>query len=429
MPLKTFKKTATKTATILPRGITLVNDEAHRNAPYLLTTYATGQRKRTFHASLSDALKAKAASKRITRAHGIAALAYDRAAHSDVEAARGIIAKTGHDVSMEDLAKFYADRVAKKLTGDVPTVTRAIAQLAEMKTEGIRRSHYHTDDLKYRLGVFEKAFGSRLISSFHRNEILDWLLGLKKRDGKTRASGRSVKNFLSALHNLFGYFARRGVIDTNPCATIGEDDLPSVETGKKGILKVEQGHALLRLIEERYPKLITWAVLRYFVSVRWAESQRFQSEWINAGARKIVIPGWFLDGEEKLQPGSKTRDDWVIDSLDPHFWKWIKAYPPKPGPIESPRPRTWWTITGRLKKLEGAGCLPAWPNNAWRHSFATYDLSAHRDQTRTSLILRHQSPRKLWSSYFASLVDRDVGLSYFAILPLGQRPTGPAAPK
>ena len=66
--------------------------------------------------------------------------------------------------------------------------------------------------------------------------------------------------------------------------------------------------------------------------------------------------------------------------------------------------------------LEAVG-LERWPHNALRHSFATYDLSAHRNQTRTSLMLKHRSPGRLWSNYLASLVPPEVGLRYFAIGP------------
>ena len=109
----------------------------------------------------------------------------------------------------------------------------------------------------------------------------------------------------------------------------------------------------------------------------------------------MVIPGWFLDGDsQELRPGSKTRDDWVIDSVDGHFWEWLESYPAPQGKFPCPSGRMWRRIREALLASTG---LAGWPHNALRHSFATYDLSAYRDQTRTSLMLRHRSLSALYA--------------------------------
>ena len=373
----------------------------------MLTTYVDGQKRRTFWPTKTAAIEEQAEQRRSAKKHGTEAHTYDRAAHAEYEEAKR---KLGGR-SLIEAANFFAQRNALDTPEEVPTITDAAARLVDLK-RSLKRAGRTVDDLEDRLNTFSITFGRRLISTITRNEVLDWLLNRKDK------SARTTRNMFSALNNLFAHAERREWILSNPCGKIDPDaDLPTIKKSRVAILTVPQGHAVIRTIEAHFPKYLHWALLKYFASVRSEEANRFQGEWIDASQKRICIPGWFIDGAGEQQPGSKTRDDWVIDQVDPNFWKWIKRYPAPSGPIPRPSNRQWKAMKKRFAAVEGEGCLPHWPVNGWRHSFATYDLSAHRDQTRTSLILRHQSPRKLWSNYLAYLIPTNQAKRYFEILP------------
>lgn len=404
---KITKKTDTETDTKPVRGIRYLSDPARHNAPWMLTTFIEGRKVRTFWPTKTAALEEQSERRRSDKKHGTEAHAYDRTAHAEYEDAKRKL--NGRPLS--EAVDFFTQRNALGTPEAVPTIAEASAHLVELK-RSLKRADRTVDDLESRLGAFSRAFGIRLISTITRNEILDWLIHRKDK------SARTTRNMFSALHNLFAYAERRGWILSNPCGKIDtSSDLPTLKKSRVSILTVPQGHGVLHAIEAHFVKYIHWALLKYFASARSEEANRFQGEWIDMKQHRICIPGWFMDGDGEHRPGSKTRDDWVIDQLDPCFWQWLERYPVPAGPIPHPSNRQWKAMKKYFATAKGSGHLPKWPHNGWRHSFATYDLSAHRDQTRTSLILRHQSPRKLWSNYLAHIIPAPEAKRYFKILP------------
>jgi hypothetical protein len=398
------------------RGIVKVSDPTRHRAPWKLSIYFNGKCSRTYHPTLAIARKAKATAQQMAKRSGTDAHSYDRASHAEYEAAKKL---AGSSASLVDIVKFYTERTAKGDTEPVPTVSAGIQQFIERKRNAERATKTvatYTDQLR----IFEKAFGPRLVSSITRNEILDWLLTLKSaRDPEKNLSARSTSNAFGAVKTFMRYAEDRSWVTADPCRKINrKSDLPTIKKGEVGILTVPQAHALLRMIEARYPRYIHWAVLKYFVGVRFEEAQRFHGEWIDAERKVIKIPGWYLNKEDgELTPGSKTRDSWTIDAIAPQFWEWIKRYPVESGQINFARERTWTFILKRMASIQGEGRIEQWPMNGWRHSFATYDLSLHRDMNRTALILRHQSPRKLNSNYLGTIVSKSIAAQYFMIKP------------
>jgi site-specific recombinase XerD len=401
---KTDTKSDTKKGT---KGIRFVCDPNHSKSPWMLTVFVGGKKKRSFWPTKTAAIKEKRRVEKVSVRDGATAHDYDRAAHAEYCAAK----KIAGNVSLVDVARFYAQRVDNAKAGEeTPKVNAAIEKLLETK-ETIKRSETHRRDLKARLGNFARTFGDRMLSGVSRNEIVDWLLGLK-------VATRSVRNSFNAVRNLFRYSERRGWIEVNPCRRIDpKTDLPPVIKAPVGVLSVAQGHALLHAIERERPRFLHFYLVQYFAGVRNEEARRFRGAWVDAKQKLLIIPGWILDGDSEPKPGSKTRDDWVIDGIAGEFWAWLDAYP-APAVFNSPTSRSWARIKRLWARAEGDGKITKWPHNALRHSFATYDLSAHRDQNRTSLMLRHQSPRKLWSNYLAKLVPSAEGEKYFAVTPL-----------
>ena len=64
-----------------------------------------------------------------------------------------------------------------------------------------------------------------------------------------------------------------------------------------------------------------------------------------------------------------------------------------------------------------AGCQNRdWPNNALRHSFASYHLAAHQDAAKTALQLGHIESRTLFAHY-RELVKPEDAKAFWKIFP------------
>ncbi len=294
------------------------------------------------------------------------------------------------------------------------TVAAAVEQYIAAKVK-LERSEKHISDLKDRLSTFAASFPERGIESISRNELLDWLLGLAP-----QLSSRSIWNFFGAVAALFSYAEKRDWLVINPFRKIDpKSDLPKKTKGAVEILTVNQGKAVMREIEQNYPQFIGWACIQYFLGIRAAESERFRGSWIRLDEKKILVPGWQIEGKKKMGV-TKTRNDWVIHDAPPAFWAWVKRYP---GSFQANRlANPNWKIWGRIRDtLINQKVLQKWPRNGFRASIATMHLSAFANPGRTSLLLRHRNPERLHANYLAELQPKHVGLAYLRLRPLKKK--------
>jgi integrase len=394
-----------KTAHGSSRGIRFRAEARYHKKPWEMTLYHDGTKTRSFHETEEDARKAKSKAERLKAKEGSRALSYDRDAHTEYSAAKAIV---GRNTPLVPLLRKLA--AAHGLTTERKTVGAAVEHLLEAKEkQGV--AHRTLKELRSRLRAFATSFPEREMESITRNEIVDWLNGLG-------LAGRTVWNFYALVGALFNYAERRDWIDKNPMRKIDpEADLPKVRKGKVAVLTVEQAAATMRHIEEHAPKLIGWACVQYFTGIRDAEAERLRGEWIDPKEKRIVLPGWHIEGAAAPEGITKTRDDWVMDHLPEAFWAWVARYPKAfgKGRLAYPSNRAWTKIRDDLIEKE---VFAVWPANGFRHSFATYHLSAYRDVSATSLILRHQNADRLWNSYLAKLVPPEVGLKYLSLQPV-----------
>jgi integrase len=94
----------------------------------------------------------------------------------------------------------------------------------------------------------------------------------------------------------------------------------------------------------------------------------------------------------------------------PTLAKWLTAYPPY-GQITGPNFRHELDYV-----IDAAGIRP-WPQNALRHSFATYYLALSQDAAKTAHELGHASPDMLYKHY-RGLSTQAAAKAYFGIFPV-----------
>ncbi|MDO8544411.1 MAG: hypothetical protein Q7S40_28560 [Opitutaceae bacterium] len=377
-------------------------------APWQLRLYHNGKETYTFHETEADAVTAKKKAAKKAKKHGTFALGYDRTAQLKYNEATRILGPKGDivEVARKEAARAASGYVAR-------TVPVAVAEyLAEKQT--LNRSRKHVQDIRQRLTKFAEAYPERDLETISADNILSFV-------NKQGPGARTKHNFYLLIACLFKHAARRDWVAKNPTLKIVVDaDLPAKSKGKVEVLTIAQGEAIMRQIERSESMYIAWACLQYFLGVRDAEAERFRGEWIQRKLKRIVIPGWFLDGDV-LSAVTKTagsdRDDWVLDKIPPAFWAWVDRYPEAfaEGPIAFPSAPAWERARDAVIAEKH---FDHWPRNGFRHSFATSHLSWLRDSQATSFLLRHRDAQKLWDHYFAKFVPEAEGELYLSLKPL-----------
>ena len=153
---------------------------------------------------------------------------------------------------------------------------------------------------------------------------------------------------------------------------------------------------LLQVTRDNDAALLPWLCAGLFAGLRVAELGRVNAEH-------------FRGGKLHLDPSiTKLRNRRILDLL-PNLIAWLEAYPPT-GPMLQTNHRK------RFETLRKAAQIDPWPNNAARHSFATYHLAAHQDPAKTAHYTRHESQNTLHRHYI-DLATHEDGLAYFSLTP------------
>jgi hypothetical protein len=383
----------------LPRGVSKISDGRER--PFCVRHRDL---KREFFATAEDAASRKAELVKLEKSEGRAAIEYSRQDHALLVAARDILPA---GVSVLDAAKFW---VLHHPSAVSRSVSDAVAEflVAKRAAAGIEEStavSRHIGDLQNRCGPFVLAFGERAVVEVTGNDVLAWLQGL-------RLAPRTVANYRNAIQTFFNFAVRRDWLLVSPLNKVAASDLPAVRGGAKHPLTVAQAEATLALFSEKWPKYRVHFALRFFLGFRTAEVRRFRWEWIQREQGRVIIPGWFYDGESARQ-GSKTGDNWAIDDVPPRFWAALDAVGnlPASGAVPAPYQRLWDFKMMPVWRAEVG--LSEWPHNSTRDTFCTLHMSAYRDDQRTALILKHSNTQQLRRSYLATLVPQAEALPFF----------------
>jgi integrase len=163
--------------------------------------------------------------------------------------------------------------------------------------------------------------------------------------------------------------------------------------GKIGILKPDQ---LTRLLAQAPGKIALFFALGAFTGMRSSEILRLDWLELNFERRFITV------APEK----AKTATRRLVPIL-PNLMEWLKPYQGTSGPLFTSRRDVDRAIAfAKSSQIE-------WPNNALRHSYATYRLAITADAARVALEMGN-SPQKLIRNY-RELADEREAQAWFSI--------------
>lgn len=178
----------------------------------------------------------------------------------------------------------------------------------------------------------------------------------------------------------FNFALKRGYAAGNPAEKI---DKAKERSGNIGILRVPEA---AKLLENAAPEILPYIAIGLFAGLRRAEIERldwseidFESELIEVKAEK-----------------SKTAQRRFV-KIEPNLREWLLPVRKHRGSVV-PEENDFRRHFDAAR--EGAElCGERWPDNALRHSFASYHLAHFRNAAATALELGHYDSRITFRHY------------------------------
>lgn len=307
------------------------------------------------------------------------------------------LAILGGRATLQEAAKAYSAELMR-LQKVVPSVAALVTQhLAEADARNLRPRSL--GDLRHRLGRIAAHFGDRRADEVTRNDVREWLAGMKGGDGKP-LSELSRRHFRAAAFALFETAVNRELLGTNP-ANIGKVRRNGDAT-MPAIFTPEQITALLTAAAATHPDMVAPLALQAFAGLRTAEVQRITWEQhIDLGRKLVMITA----------DVAKKRSVRNIE-MQSNLVAWLGT-----GGSGAVVPRNW---RHKLDEITKAAGIADWPQNGLRHSFGSYHLEAFGDVTKTAAMMGHRDSGDMLFKHYRQLVRPDAAAAYWKIMP-GQK--------
>lgn len=272
------------------------------------------------------------------------------------------------------------------------------------------QSASHIRDLRSKLGRFSEKFGVRSVATITADEIGSWIHGL----ALAPASVNSYRRILVVAFNdaISGGFIEEG---KNPAMKVKQS---KVVEGEVGILTPKQAEALLGAADA---EILPAIAIGFFCGLRAAELQRLDWEEVRLDLGHVRV---------KASKAKSARNR--IVPISDNLRAWIAPHAKANGPVwpangrklfEAARLAVGFGSPKEVAKSEKAKeknpekkVLLEWPDNALRHSFATYHLAHHKNAAELALHMGHTSPALIFAHYREVVCDRD-GAAYWRLRP------------
>jgi len=302
--------------------------------------------------------------------------------------------------SFPDLAqaeKWLAEKSLESAQGKVTTLTsksgggmlvsELVALFLREKTGGMGAESARI--LTIRLGKLLAKFGNRHADEVTPWEAKRWLAGLGP-------SQRSRFGIFSECRGLYRWAIRYRIQKENPF-----DQMEPENKGQaaKAILTPDQ---MRKLLEMDCPEFFrAWLALGAFAGLRTIEIQRMDWKAVNRRGRQIFIGSEVI----KKTRGLRHRYVSILPALRRHLPRCSSG---AVVPVVRNTFADW-----RIKACEVMG-WQRWPQNALRHSFASYHLAAFCDSAKTAHEMGHTSAEMVHSNY-AEAVTKKAAREWWAL--------------
>jgi integrase len=259
--------------------------------------------------------------------------------------------------------------------------------LKAKKADGVGARHLR--DIRIRLGKFAEKFNGQTVATITSKEIDDWLRSIP--------FSPLTRNHYRALVVLaFNFAVRSGYTAANPAIGAAR---AKVRSEAPGILTVSE---TARLLEAATPDVLPYIAIGLFAGLRRAEIKRLDWSEIDFESNLIEVKS------EKSKTGQRR-----LVTLQPNLREWLLPVRERKGNVTPPR----FEFRRSFKQARQAAAITDWPENALRHSFASYHLAKFNDAALTALQLGHHDSRVTFAHYRELVKPREAE-RYWSIRPV-----------
>jgi integrase len=338
---------------------------------------------------------------------GLAAFTLSDAQRSDAKKALELLQGLP-GVSLTEVVQFYRKHFMPE-GGDITIKQLVDLYLEEKEQERLKVRSMR--DLSHRLNRFRAAFGARMVKEIGTTDLKAWIFDDPTLHDQTK------KNYRTILHGLFRFAEAKKYLVGNPTKALPKIKIDSKEPG---ILTVGQARSLLHAaLEHPELELGAYITLGLFCGIRSAELENLTWHEVRLQDRFVTIP-------PKIAKKRRIRNI----PLEQAAAAWLGRFG-----LQSSGPIAPIGLAKRLRKLReyasalapreaecgnfGVNCFSPileWPDNAMRHSFASYYYAWTGNAQETCARLGQKSDDVLFEHYRA-LARREDGEAYFSFMP------------
>jgi integrase len=239
--------------------------------------------------------------------------------------------------------------------------------IAAKKADGM--SVRYIQDLRSRLPRFAKKFDGQMVATITTAEINNWLRSLQ-------VGATTRNNFRRTLVTLFSYAVDHGYATSNPAE---KAEKAKVIDAPPGILTVQQ---TARLLEAASPQLLPYIAIGAFAGLRRAELERL--DW-----REIDFESGLIEVTAKKSKTARRR----FVRIQPNLREWllpVRKHSGNVAPDNFPK---------QFDAARVAAGITEWPDNALRHSLASYHLAHFKDAAALALEMGHENSGMIFNHY------------------------------
>src|SRR5437667_3268782 len=293
-------------------------------------------------------------------------------------------------VTIRDAVNFYVPhlRAAKRTC----TVAEVVSELLKVK-EADGASERYLSDLRSRLTQFAESFDGKPVAEITSPEIDEWLRSLSDKETGKRLAPVTRNNFRRVLIVALNFAKGRGYCVGNPAEQSAK--AKEIESAV-GILTVEQ---TARLLENAPAELVPYIAIGAFAGLRRAELERL--DWKEVDLQSGLI-------EVAAAKAKSARRRFV--KIQPNLAKWLQPSAQLSGNVT---PAGYRALLEAAREAAG---VAQWPQNALRHSFASYHLARFNDAALLALELGHTNSNLVFQHY-RQLVRPKQAERYWKIVP------------
>jgi integrase len=292
--------------------------------------------------------------------------------------------------TIRDAVNFYLPHLsALKRT---KTAAELVDELLKVK-EADGASERYLSDLRSRLTQFSDSFDGKPVAEITVPQIDEWLRSLADKETGKRLSPVTRNNFRRVLIVAFNFAKENGYCVGNPAERSAKAKV--IETAV-GILTIDQ---TARLLESAPAELVPYVAIGAFAGLRRAELERL--DWKEVDLQSGLI-------EVTASKAKSARRRFV--KIQTNLAKWLQPYAQLSGNVT---PANYRELLDAAREAAG---IQDWPQNALRHSFASYHLARFNDAAALSLELGHTNSNLVFQHY-RQLVKPKQAERYWKIVP------------